>query len=159
MGNNFKININTILCANADEKVSNIEKIFNVLKQTSENTVSFDVVTVMSAVGKHEDMKEFTLVYAFLKKETATTAQISIAGMEEFEIELGNPNKEDDETYTSQFLSVRHVRDAYFPGSGMYELRVYKFEDEVGEEVLEEIRMSNKHEDKIECVSSFKIID
>lgn len=155
-----KININVILCANSDEKVTNIENIFNVLKRQANDRQTFDIVTVINAIGVDESSETFTLVYAFVKHDDKSL-QINIADVASFEIK--NEFNDEFSKYSNisqgQMYSRTHIDNMYFPGIGEYELQVYKFEGEVDKEKIDKIRKTNEYEDMVECILNFEIVE
>lgn len=155
-----KININVILCANSDEKVTNIENIFNVLKRQANDRQTFDIITVINAIGVDESSETFTLVYAFVKQDDKSS-QINIADVASFEIK--NEFNDEFSKYSNisqgQMYSRIHIDNRYFPGAGQYELQIYKFEGEVDSEKIDKIRKTGEYEDKIECIVNFEIVE
>lgn len=163
MDGSTKININVILCANSDEKVTKIENIFNVLKRQTDDKLTFDIVTVINAFGGNGSKEAFTLVYAFVKHENNNNSQINIVDVESYEIK----NEVDDITLKEfntnmnrgQIYSRKHIDNMYFPGAGQYELQIYKFNDEVDQGVLDKIRTTDTYDDNVECVVNFEIVE
>lgn len=135
---NKKWNINVILCEECDKNIRNIRNIFDIINVDESNTASFDIVTIVSAIGCDE--KQFGLYYFLekLEKENSMLAFIGSSVHVKCEGGKGKGNVEGQITSVEgqTFMTSRiRVDECEFPGEGHYELKVYKFDDDEAKEV------------------------
>ena len=137
---NKKWNINVLLCEECDKNVRNIRNVIDIINIGESNMASFDIVTIVSAVGCDE--KQFGLYYFLEKLDEENSRMAFIGSSLHVKYEDGkSSNRENGERQITSvegqtFMTSRiRIDECQFPGEGHYELKVYKFDDDEAKEV------------------------
>lgn len=127
--------VNVLLCRECDKNIENINNIFNKLYIDEENKASFDIVTIISAIGCDEE--QFGLYY-FIEQLTETVNKVAYLGStvhyRKKDAHNGVWKSEEDfassvegTTFKTHRMSIKSCE---FPEVGEYELKVFKFDND-----------------------------
>lgn len=162
-----RININMLLCREADDDLTYIHDIFDTIKIGDDNKVSFDIVTLING---HTDKSVINLIYAIeqldneshnqKKCQAALFKSISLKKLKQNVKNGNNTRKLGSENNCMEFSAVYHGKGMYFPGKGAYEFQIYMYsEDEIKEITSKgnELKFEDLNKENLVCTYSFEL--
>lgn len=163
-----KININVLLCRDADDNLTYIHDIFDTIKIGDDNKVSFDIVILING---HTDKSVINLVCAIEQLDNRSNNQknrqavvlkaVAIEKLDQPDKSRNSTRKLSSENNCMEFSTVYHEKGINFPGKGAYEFQIYMYsEDEIGKIISKgnELRFSDLSKDNLECTYFFEIL-
>ena len=144
----------------AHKEVNTIKGIFDKIKIKHNNTLDFDIVTIINTINDMSD--GFSLVYVLEKFNENGSNQGALLSKTQYALK----ENIDEEGLVGSFknqgqmISSEHFENINFPGKGKYELQVYKYDKETDmySKKFDEISLSMINKNQLECAYNF-IVD
>ncbi len=124
-------NINSFLCKQADDNITNIRNIFNKIEVKNNDTASFCIITLLNAF--QSDEKNFRLYYFIEQMGEDKRAYVGNQSLTRDTEMKKDSNGECVMARIDSSVSVMlkaEIQNVYFPKTGQYELQVYKYDNE-----------------------------
>ena len=124
-------NINLLLCREVNRNVSKIEGVFDKLVLNEKEEADFTIVTLLNSIKGDEE--QFGLYY-FLEKVNKDKNNLllylcSSINVREKDVEKKDANLCSIEGFSHKNI-VFEIENCNFPGEGIYEIKVYKYDND-----------------------------
>lgn len=155
-------NINLLLCREVNRNVSKIEGVFDKLVLNEKEEANFTIVTLLNSIKSDEE--KFGLYY-FLEQVNEDKDNLLLYLCSSINVREKNAEKKDANLCSIEGFShkniVFEIENCSFPGEGIYEIKVYKYDNDdvvkVGDNVSTKDMVKYANDDHLVSVYSFEV--
>lgn len=155
-------NINLLLCREVNRNVSKIEGVFDKLVLNEKEEANFTIVTLLNSIKSDEE--KFGLYY-FLEQVNEDKDNLLLYLCSSINVREKNAEKKDANLCSIEGFShkniVFEIENCSFPGEGIYEIKVYKYDNDdvvkVDDNVSTKDMVKYANDDHLVSVYSFEV--
>ena len=155
-------NINLLLCREVNRNVSKIEGVFDKLVLNEKEEANFTIVTLLNSIKSDEE--KFGLYY-FLEQVNEDKDNLLLYLCSSINVREKNAEKKDANFCSIEGFShkniVFEIENCSFPGEGIYEIKVYKYDNDdvvkVDDNVSTKDMVKYANDDHLVSVYSFEV--
>ena len=155
-------NINLLLCREVNRNVSKIEGVFDKLVLNEKEEANFTIVTLLNSIKSDEE--KFGLYY-FLEQVNEDKDNLLLYLCSSINVREKNDEKKDANLCSIEGFShkniVFEIENCSFPGEGIYEIKVYKYDTDdvvkVDDNISTKDMVKYANDDHLVSVYSFEV--
>ena len=155
-------NINLLLCREVNRNVSKIEGVFDKLVLNEKEEANFTIVTLLNSIKSDEE--KFGLYY-FLEQVNEDKDNLLLYLCSSINVREKNDEKKDANLCSIEGFShkniVFEIENCSFPGEGIYEIKVYKYDNDdvvkVDDNISTKDMVKYANDDHLVSVYSFEV--